>query len=330
MDETLSAAAGGARMRRVALEEHFVLDDALHVDRWRTLVPGVPDGILDKILPHLTDLGDRRLESMAAAGIDLAVLSNVGTVQGVVDATLAMRLAREANDRLADAVQRHPDHFAGFATVPLQRPEAGADELQRAVEQLGMKGTLLIGHTGGLYLDDRRFDPIWERAQALDVPVYLHAADPMVLPPTYAGQPELIGATWSWTAETAAHTLRIIFGGVFQRFPKVRLLLGHLGETLPFLIDRIDARARAFSEDEQASKPSDFIHGNLAVTTAGMPFDDPLACVLQALGEDAVMFSVDHPFESMAEASTWLDDAPISHDLREKISWRNASRILKL
>ena len=314
---------------RIALEEHFVVDQPDHVDRWLTLIPTVPKDITAKIKRPLCDLGEARLAAMAEAKIDFAVLSNVGTVQGALDATTAMTLARQANDRLAEAVQAHPDHFAGFATVPLQDPQAGAAELERAVSQLGMKGAMIFGQTDGRYLDDDCFSPLWERAQALDVPIYLHAADAAEMPATYAGRPELDYATWSWTAETAAHTLRIIFGGVFARFPKAKLMLGHMGETLPYLLWRLDKRAQAFTEGA-AIKPSEIFRRNIAITTAGTFSDEPLDCALKALGEDAIMFSVDHPFEDMKEASTWLDAAPISDAVRETISSGNAKRILKL
>ena len=314
---------------RIALEEHFVIDEPGHVDRWLTLIPNVPREIVAKIKRPLCDLGEGRIAAMAEANIDFAVLSNVGTMQGVLDAATAMKLARQANDRLAKAVQAHPDHFAGFATVPLQDPEAGADEFERAVRDLGMKGALIIGQTDGRYLDDDRFAPVWERAEALDAPIYLHAADAAVMPVTYAGRPELDGATWSWTAETAAHTLRIIFGGVFSRFPKARLLLGHMGETLPYLLWRLDKRAQAFTQGK-AIKPSEIFRRNIAITTAGTFSDEPLDCALKALGEDAIMFSVDHPFEDMKEASAWLDAAPVSDAVREKISSGNAKRFLKL
>ena len=316
-------------MRRIALEEHFVIDKPAHVERWATLVPGVPRPVLEKLLAVLADVGGRRLEAMSTAGIDLAVLSNVGTVQGVLDPTPAIQLAREANDYLAEVVRRHPDRYAGLATVPVQHPADGAAELERAVKQLGMKGAMLIGQTNGQYLDDRRFDPFWERAEALGVPVYLHAADPMVLPPTYAGRPELVGATWSWTAETAAHALRLIFGGVFERYPKVRLLLGHMGETLPYLLWRLDARAKAFGAAGGVG-PAEVIRNNVAVTTAGMFSDPPLACALAALGDDAVLFSVDHPFEDMAAAAAWFDKAPVSDAVRDKIAAGNATRLLNL
>ena len=314
---------------RIVLEEHFVIDEPAHVDRWLTLVPTVPKDIIARIKRPLCDLAEARIAAMAEAHIDFAVLSNVGTVQGTLDAATAMTLARQANDHLAKAVQAHPDHFAGFATVPLQDPKAGADEFERAVRDLGMKGAMIIGQTDGRYLDDDRFSPLWERAEALGAPIYLHAADAAVMPATYVGRPELDGATWSWTAETAAHALRIIFGGVFDRFPKAKLLLGHMGETLPFLLWRLDKRAQAFSQGA-AIKPSEIFRRNIAITTAGTFSDEPLDCALKALGEDSIMFSVDHPFEDMKEATAWLDAAPISETVREKISWGNAKRILKL
>ncbi len=211
---------------RTALEEHFVIDEPAHVDRWLTLVLTVSKDIISRIKGPLCDLGEARIAAMAEPHIDFAVLSNFGTL----DAATAMTFARRANDHLAKAVQVHPDHFAGFSTVPLQDPKAGAEEFERAVRDLGMKGAMVIGQTDGLYLDDDRFSPLWERAEALDAPLYLHAADAAVMPATYAGRPELEGATWSWTAETAAHALRIIFGGVFDRFPKAKLLLGRMGE----------------------------------------------------------------------------------------------------
>ena len=233
---------------RIALEEHFIIDEPAHVERWLSLIPTVPEEITAKIKRPLSDIGEARIAAMAAADIDFAVLSNVASVQGALDAATAMTLAQQANDRLATAVQAHPDQFAGFASVPLQDPDAGADEFERAVRDLGMKGAMIIGQTDGRYLDDDRFAPLWERAEALDAPIYLHAADAAVMPVTYAGRPELDYATWSWTAETAAHTLRIIFGGVFDRFPEATLLLGHMGETLPYLLWRLDKPAEACTE----------------------------------------------------------------------------------
>ena len=317
-------------MRRIALEEHFVIDRPEHVDRWLATAHIIPPAVAAKILPTLADLGERRLEAMARAGIDFAVLSNVGAVQGVLDPTAALRLAREANDHLAAAVAQHPDRYAGFATVPLQDPAAGADELERSVRQLGFKGAMIFGQTDGIYLDDDRYRPFWERLEALDVPVYLHAADPLVPPPTYEGRPELLGPTWSWTAETAAHTLRLIYGDVFQRHPRARLILGHMGETLPYLLWRLDRRAGAFHEGGGDAKPSTIFKRNVAITTAGVCSDESLRCALDATGYANTLFSVDHPFEDMDEASRWLDAAPLTEEVRALVSAGNARRILRI
>ncbi len=316
-------------MRRIALEEHFVMNEPEHIDRWKSLIPNVPTSATDKILKPLVDLGEGRLEAMSKAGIDLAVLSDVGIVQNVLDPTPALRLAKQSNDFLAKVVQQNPNHFAGFAAVPLVDPKAGADEYERAVTQLGFKGAMINGQTNGHYLDDGRYDVFWERVQALDLPVYLHASDPLVPPVTYEGCPPLSGAVWSWTAETAAHALRMIFNGTFTKYSRAKLILGHMGETLPFLLWRIDRRTKGFATGPTIV-PSDIFRKNIVITTSGVFADHPLLCSLAEIGDDSVLYSVDHPFEDMQEAADWFDKAPIPENTREKISWRNAARLLKL
>jgi len=316
-------------MGKIAIEEHYVLDKEDHIDRWRTIVQMIPEQFQQRLITQLTDTS-HRLELMDQGEIDLAVLSNAAVVQGSVEPQTALRIARESNDHLAEVVRARPDRFAAFATTPLQHPEEGADELQRAVEQLGLVGTMLFGATDGRYLDDRSFDPFWERAQDLDVPVYLHAADAPALPPSQAGRPELRGPTWSWTAETATHALRMVFGGVFDRFPRVRVILGHMGETVPYFLWRLDQRAAAFADHAAAMKPSQLVRRNIAITTAGAFSDDPLRCALDALGEDSVMYSIDYPFESMAEGAQWLDAATLDTKVRAKIERENAQALLKL
>lgn len=317
-------------MRRIALEEHFIINEPEHVERWLSTASMIPKPVIEKILPVLADTGDRRIEAMSKAGVDLAVLSNAGSVQGVLDAAPALRLAKQANDYLAGAVQKHPDRFAGFATVPVQGAKAGADELERAMRELGMKGAMLFGQTNGIYLDDDRYQPFWERAEALDAPIYLHASDPMVVPRTYMGCAELQGPVWSWTAETSAHVLRMIFNGVFKRYPKLTLILGHMGETLPYMLWRLDRRAEAFATGGDPVKPAETLRSNVVVTSAGVFSDEPLLCAMKALGDDRVMFSVDYPFESMDGASEWLDGAEVSHQAREAISHGTAERVLRL
>ena len=318
-------------MRLFALEEHFVMNDPLHIERWRSMAAIIPQPVIEKILPALTDVGEGRLEAMSRAGIEMAVLSNAGSVQGILDPTIAMRLAREANDYLAGIIQRHPTRYAGLATVPLQDPVAGVVELERAVLQLGMKGVMVFGTTNGQYLDHDRFTPFWERVEALGCPVYLHAADAPVMPVGLVGRPELLGPTWAWTAETATHALRLVMGGVFERHPGARVVLGHMGEALPYLLWRLDRRAMAFgSGGKPHTRPSDIIRRNLAMTTAGVCSDIALTCALESVGMENVMFSVDHPFEDMDESSAWFHAAPLSGVQQEAIAWRNAQRLLRL
>ena len=190
---------------------------------------------------------------------------------------------------------------------------------------------MIFGHTAGVYLDDPVCRPFWERAEALGVPVYLHAADAATTPSSYAGRPELLGAAWSWTAETATHALRIVLGGVFERYPGAQLILGHLGETLPFLLWRTDRQTanRAPDRDPELA-PSRLIRRNVSVTTSGAFSDAPLLCALSELGEDRVLFSVDHPFEDGEVAASWLRSAPVSDEVRERIGAGNARRLLRL
>src|SRR5205085_12236360 len=226
---------------------------------------------------------------------------------------------------LAEIVRDRPDRYAGFATVPLQDAAAGADELERAVRHLGLRGAMIVGQTDGRYLDDERCFPLWERAEALRVPVYLHASDGPAPVPSYAGRPELLGATWSWTAETATHALRVVLGGVFDRFPGAELVLGQMGEALPSLLWRIDQRVRATGA---TAVPSETFRRNVRVTTAGVCAEAPLLCALAELGAERVMFSVDHPFEDGVEAARWIERAPLDRATRDAVESGNARRLL--
>ncbi len=314
---------------RIALEEHFVMDDAEQIDRWLSLIPTALRGGIAGIVPKLSNVGAERIERLKSAGVTKAVLSNVASVQGMLDPTPAVRLARQANDYLARVISDNGGYFTGFATVPLQDPKAAVAELERSVRQLGLKGTMVFGHTQGVYLDDRMYDIFWSKLEELDVPVYLHASDGIVSPSVYGGRPELLGAAWSWTAETAAHTLRLLFGGVFNRHPRARLILGHLGETLPFLLHRLDSRAKAGGVDI-GSLPSEILRRNVAMTCAGAFSDESLRCSIDAFGAQNVMFSIDDPFENAAEAGRWATNVRLSDAERRAFEWENAMRILKL
>ena len=316
-------------MRKIALEEHFTTPElAKYVAR-----PTQSDTIFADIEKRLADFDQLRLETMDKAGIDMAVLSvTTPGVQSEPDARLAVRLAHSANDLLAREVQKRPRRYAGFAHVAMQDVGAAADELQRAIKDLGFKGALINGQTGGHYLDEDRYLPFWERVQELDVPVYLHPGGLVDHPAMFANRPELNGPTWAWTVETATHALRLVFGGTFKRFPKLKVILGHMGETLPFLLWRFDSRAQLELGKEIApgSRPSEIIKRNIVITTAGVCAAWPLADAIGALGEDSVMFSVDYPYEDTQVAADFIDSAPISEALRAKVCHGNAERLLRL
>ena len=315
-------------MRKIALEEHFLSPHM--VDYWRPTVGDVDPAILARVTARLTDFGDLRLEEMDRGGITRAVLSVAGPgVQAERDTATAVRRAREANDFLAREIDKRPARYSGFAHLAMQDATAAAGELERCVRDLGFCGAMINGHTNGQYLDDPALYPFWERAEALGATIYLHPADPVAPHPVLAGHKGLRRATWEWGFETGSHALRLVFGGLFDRFPGAKLALGHLGETLPFLLWRFDSRAKLYGV-KLAKPPSQYIKDNIVVTTSGMCSVEPLACTISALGEDRVMFAVDFPFESTQEAAEFIDSVPIAPTLREAICYGNAERHLGL
>jgi 2,3-dihydroxybenzoate decarboxylase len=290
----------------------------------------MPDDSRESMRAQLLDFDELRLGAMDEAGIERAVLSlTVPGVQVETDTAAAIRRACSVNDFLARQIQRQPKRYSGFAHLPMQDPAAAADELERCVRQLGFVGAMIHGHTLGRYLDEERFYPFWERVQELGVPVYLHPADSEIQYMALRGYQELRHATWEWTVETATHTLRLVFGGIFERFPRVRLVLGHMGETLPFLLWRLDSRARLYGY-RRDKLPSEYLRTNVLVTTSGAFSNEPLACALSALGEDSVMFSLDYPYESPAVARDFIETAPVADDLRRTICFGTAARLLRV
>jgi len=315
-------------MRKIALEEHC-MSPGLE-PYWRPTMASVPPAILASIHSRLTNYDELRLREMDASGIEIAVLSIAGPgVQVEVDAARATAAATQANDFLAGKIAGHPQRYRAFAHVALQDPAAASRELERCVHELGFVGAMINGQTLGHYLDERQFDPFWAKAEELQVPVYLHPADPVQPYASFGPYKELTRSTWGWGVETGTHALRIVFGGVFDRFPRAQLLLGHLGETLPYLLWRFDSRAKLYGVKLQ-KEPSQYIRDNIAVTLSGMYSAEPLICALQALGPSRVMFSADYPFESIEEAGRFMDEVALSDELREDVAWRNAARILKI
>lgn len=320
----------GQKLRKVALEEHFMLPEFegyFDVNR-----QCVSPALIDKALPLLRDFGDGRLSTMDQHGIDYVVLSLSGPgVQLEPDSKTAVRLARLANDALAQEVQKRPLRYGGFAHLALQDPLAAANELERCMKDLKFKGALINGQTNGIYLDDRRFDVFWERVSALGAPVYIHPANPVDRPAAYADHPEVWGPTWSWAVETCTHALRLVFSGTFDRYPNARIILGHMGETLPIQLWRLDSRYAVSNQKYSiAKKPSEYVRSNIVLTTSGVCSDPALRCALDAIGPDSVMFSIDYPFERTDLASQWISGSAISEQERIKVCHANAERILKL
>ena len=319
-------------MRTIALEEHFVTADLARYGASSATI--APPDIWARASRQLLDITGERVAMMDAAGLDLAVLSlNSPGIQAEPDPKVAVAAAAEVNDYLAEVIAAHPDRFSGFAALPLQDGEEAAKELHRAVTQLGLRGALVNAHTQGRYLDDPELRTVWACAQDLDVPLYLHPANGADVPHVLSGHPELIGPMWSWGTDTATHALRLIFGGVFDDFPDARLLLGHMGEGLPYALWRLDSRWGFHNHhgiELARGTPSEYLRHNVYITTSGVCSAPPLLCALLALGADHILFGTDYPFESMAAATQFLASAPISESDRAKISFQNAAALLRV
>jgi 2,3-dihydroxybenzoate decarboxylase len=267
---------------------------------------------------------------MDRGGIERSVLSISGPgVQIERDIATAVRRARESNDFLAREIQKRSDRYSGFAHLAVQDAVAAADELERAMRELGLVGAMINGHTNGQYLDHPSLYPFWERAEALGAVIYLHPADPPSTMPVLDATYGLRRATWEWGVETGSHALRLIFGGHFDRFPRATLALGHLGEMMPYLLWRFDSRA-AFYGVKLARRPSDYIRENIVMTISGMFSAEPLNCAISAVGHERIMFATDYPFEPPDEASKFIDNVPLAENVHADICRNNAVRLLGL
>jgi len=319
-------------MRTIALEEHFVTPELTGYSAATATV--AQPGVWAEALRRLVDLTEERLPTMDASGIDVAVLSlNAPGIQAESDPARAAREAYAVNDFLAEVIANNPTRFRGFAALPLQDPAAAAGELERAVTQLGLCGALVNAHTQGTYLDDKSLRRVWELAEGLDVPLYLHPANGVDTAHVLSGHPELTGPMWSWGLDTSTHALRLIFGGVFDDFPNAKLLLGHMGEGLPYTLWRLDSRWKFHNHhgiELKRGNPSEYLRENVYITTSGVCSPAPLLCALLALGPEHILFGTDYPFETMDEATSFLATAPLSEADRAKISHLNAESLLHI
>src|SRR5271156_236321 len=325
--------------RIITLEEHF-----LH-PKLRELYPASWVKLLDMVKGRLTDVGPERIRRMDAAGIDLQVLSHVQPGVQTLECNTAIRLSREVNDWLGAIIQEYPTRFAGFAMLPIQSPIDAADELERTVSQFGFKGALINGHTNGRYLDEDSFSPIFERAQALDVPIYLHPTDPPqgIIDIYYKDCPMMM-QSWGWQVETGTHLLRLISRGIFDRFPNLKIIVGHMGELIPFGLKRINTaltmgnwllagQSKAAESAEQRCMQKSvfyYMRANVLITTSGVFDQAALNCAIAELGIDNLLFSVDDPFGDNFEGVDFLNQAQLSKEDKEKLAHGNAERVLKL
>ncbi|HCI79735.1 MAG TPA: amidohydrolase [Ktedonobacter sp.] len=285
---------------------------------------------------ELADLTTTRLKAMDEAGIDVQVISHGISAALTSPDNESIRLAKEANDQLAQAIVSHPTRFAGFATLPMAHPQAAADELERVMKLPGFVGAMINGTTNGRFLDDPMFMPILERAVALNVPIYIHPAEPpkAVWDAYYTGFDPAVNFTlatsgWGWHSEVGIHSLRMILAGVFDRLPNLQIIIGHMGEMIPFMFARISNTLGSVVKNLQHPVPDYFLR-NFYFTTSGFFTEPPLLLTLQIMGADRILFSVDYPYSTNEQGRVFLDNASISPADKEKISHLNAEWLLKL
>jgi 5-carboxyvanillate decarboxylase len=338
--------------RRIAAEEAFAPPELY--ERYRKLLAGGfntdpgfmslvgfyltnPSPQIVAVNRRMTDLDQVRIHDMDETGIAVQILSLTSPGVQVFEAAEAVTLARSANDHLADAIRRHPSRFAGLAAIAPQDPRAAAQELERGVTKLHLKGAIVNSHTHGEYLDDPKFWPIFEAAEALGVPIYLHPNTPspaMIQPFLESG---LDGAIYGFGVETGLHLLRIIVRGVFDRFPKLQIVVGHLGEALPYWLFRIDFMHHRMVTSNRYEhvkklrmKPSDYLKENVYVTTSGMAWEPPILYAQSVLGMDRVLYAMDYPYQFVPEEVKVTDELAISDQDKKKFYQTNAERVFSL
>jgi predicted TIM-barrel fold metal-dependent hydrolase len=318
---------------KIALEEHFVLPELFDTSYAVRDLPTLE--LRQKIL----DMGSGRIAEMDRGGVEISILSHVAAgIQAIPNTSQAIALARRANDYLAEHIAKYPKRLQGFAALPLQDPKAAAQELTRCVKELGMCGALVNGFSqvgevdSAVFYDLPQYRPFWATVQELDVPFYLHPRSPLATrQQAYEGHAWLAGSPWGFAVETSIHALRLMGSGLFDEYPKLKVILGHLGEGLPFGIWRVDHRiARGTLAPKTKLPMGQYLRENFYITTSGNFRTQALTDVILEVGADRVLYSVDYPFEDVVEAKDWLDGAAISDADRMKIAHGNARKLFNL
>ncbi|MEE2999791.1 MAG: amidohydrolase family protein [Pseudomonadota bacterium] len=321
---------------KIALEEHFAIEQTIEDSNGF-----LPDQVWSELRSRLIDIQERRMREMDKNGIEISILSlNAPAVQAIHNTKTAAKIARIANEFLAEQILKRPDRFKGFAALPMQDTELAADELKYCVEELNFIGALVNGFSQidhpetAVYYDGREYDLFWTELARLDVPFYLHPRNPIQsMAQIYQNNAWLMGPTWAFGQETAVHALRLIGNGMFDRFPNIQIILGHLGEGIPYSLWRVDNR-NAWTEaphNNPAKRPvADYFRKNFYLTTAGNFHTPTLEQAIKEIGVDRVLFSTDWPFENMDHAANWFDTAKIDEDSRRKIGRNNSKRLFNL
>ena len=320
---------------KIALEEHFAIEETLPNPKGL-----LADDVRTVQRNRLRDF-DERLRQMDKNGIEMMILSlNAPAVQAIPDPVKANAIARQANDVLAAEVQKRSDRYQAFAALPMQDPDLAAQELKRCIKELGFRGALVNGFSevqgvdGPVYYDLPQYQPFWQVVAELNVPFYLHPRRPLLADARiYAGHNWMMGPAWAFGQETAVHALRLMASGLFDRHPDLTIILGHLGEGLPYSIWRVDNCNSLVSSrhDYVARKPAaEYFHNNFYVTTSGNFYTQTMVMAIMELGADRVLFSVDWPFEEVDAAASWFDQAAISENDRLKIGRTNAAKLFNL
>ena len=289
--------------------------------------------VFKELMVQLQDIGERRIRDMDAAGIDKMVLSLTAPGVQIFDKDTANALAISTNDQLAEAIRKHPDRYAGLAAVAPQDPPAAAKEMERAIKKLGLNGVIINSHTKGEYLDDTKYWEIFEAAEALDAAIYLHPQTPpanMVMPYLARGFERAI---LGFAHELSVHILGLMTSGVFDRFPKLKIVVGHGGEGLPFMLYRLDymyENARNPFMKKVKKLPSDYMKENMYITTSGLPWAPAITMCISVLGIDRVLYAMDYPYQYVLDEVTMTDNFPISAEDKKKLFQLNAEKVFKL
>jgi len=326
-------------MRIVTLEEHVSFPEMTSLIPTAILGDKKPSSAAAQMMPKLADITGERLSSMNETGVTMQVLSVENTDVNLLSGKPAAEFASKYNDLLAIKIKDHPDRFTAFAHLPMTEPDAAADELERTVKTYGFKGAMIRGHTNGKFLDAPKFAPIFARAEQLDVPIYIHPGLPpqSVVDVYYSNVGDSIGAYdaiacwgWGWHSETAIHILRMLAAGVFDAYPKLKIIIGHMGEMLPMMWERSNRSFMPGAGGKNQRTLKETFKEQLYITTSGFFTQPPLQLALDTIGIDNIMLSIDYPFSTNQMGVDFLNEIKLPADQLEKIAHRNADKLLKL